>query len=231
MTVLELQRRSIERIGDDPDIDPSLMHYTPAEHLVALNQCQRLFVLFTLCLETTANFGLTGVARYHMLDTFGDWIVPLRIRNQVGNKVRPCRLADLAAIDPNWSTITGFPARYAHTGFDLLSVYKVATATIPITYARSPVELLSSYPGDNAQVPEIPERYHPMLIDGAIPILRTKEGAQEWQKVLPQWQRFLDAVDELAGKVRARCREQGYDAAPVELNRADQSRFLNRKVG
>lgn len=231
MTVYELQRRSIERIGDDPDVAPTLMHYTPSEHLVALNQVQRLFVLFTLCLETTANFGLTGVARYHMLATFGDWIVPLRIRNQIGNKVRPGRLADLAALDPNWASQVGFPVRYAHTGFDLLSIYKTTTATVPITYARSPVELLSTYPADNGQVPEIPERYHPALIDGAIPILRTKEGAQEWQKTLPLWNRYMEAAGELAEKVRARCREQGYDAAPVEINRADQSRFLNRKVG
>ncbi len=157
--------------------------------------------------------------------------MPLRIRNQLGNKVRPCRLADLAALDPLWPQATGYPLRYAHTGFDLLSVYKRTTATIPITYARSPVELLSTFPLDNGQSPEIPERYHPAMIDGAIPILRTKVGMQEWQKTLPQWDRFVDAAVDLADKVRARCREQGYDAAPVEINRADMSRALNRKVG
>lgn len=231
MTVLTLQRRTLERLGDDPDKDPSLMHYTPSEVLARLNQCQRLFCLFTLCLETTANFQLTGAARYHMLDTFGDWMVPLRIRNAAGKKVRPGRLADLAALDSTWSVRAGTTERYAHTGFDLLSVYKQETALVPITYARSAVELLSTYPTENNVEPEIPERYHPTLIDGAIVLARTKEGAQEWQKTLPQWDRFLESAGELAARVRARCREQGYDAAPVEINRADQARFLNRKVG
>lgn len=148
MTVLELQRRTLDRVGDDPDVAVALMHYTPTEVLAALNQAQRLFVLFTLCLETTANFGLTGLSRYHMLETFGDWIVPLRIRNQAGAKVRPSRLNDLSQLDSNWPAATGFPTRYAHTGFDLLSIYKRTTATIPITYARSPIELVSSFPAD-----------------------------------------------------------------------------------
>lgn len=231
MTVLTLQRRTLERLGDDPDGNTALMHYTPSEILARLNQCQRLFCLFTLCLETTANFQFTGAARYHMLDTFGDWIVPLRIRNSVGNKVRPCRLADLAALDTTWGVRAGVPERYAHTGFDLLSVYKQNTSLAPITYARSAVDLVSTYPVENNVESEIPERYHPTLIDGAIVLARTKEGMQEWQKVLPQWDRFMESAGELAGRVRARCREQGYDAAPVEINRADQSRFLNRKVG
>jgi hypothetical protein len=231
VTVLELQRRTLTRLGDNPDADPTLMHYTPTEVLARLNECQRLFCLFTLCLETTATFALTGAAHYHMLDTFADWIVPLRIRNASGAKVRPARLADLATLDSEWSIKAGVPTRYAHTGFDLLSVYKQNTSNVPITYARSAVELVSSYPADNLVEPEIPTRYHPTLIDGAIVLARTKEGAQEWQKVLPQWDRFLSSATELADKVRARCREQGYDAAPVEINRYDQARFLNRKVG
>lgn len=231
MTVFELQRRTITRLGDDPDANPTRMHYTPTEILARLNECQRLFVLLTLCLETTANFALTGAARYHMLDTFSDWIVPLRFRNALGNKVRPSRLADLAALDSDWSIQAGVPTRYAHTGFDLLSVYKQNTSTVPITYARSPIDLLSTYPADNSVEPEIPAEYHPTLIDGAIVLARVKEGMQEWQKVLPQWDRFLGSAAELADAVRARCREQGYDAAPVEINRYDQSRFLNRKAG
>lgn len=231
MTVFTLQRRTLERLGDDPDADPALMHYTPTEVLALLNQCQRMFCLLTLCLETVANFQLTSAARYHMLDTFRDWIIPLRIRNASGARVRPARLADLAALDSSWSVRVGTPVRYAHTGFDLLSIYKQDSSLVPITYARSAIDLVSTYPADNNVEPEIPERCHPTLIDGAIVLARTKEGMQEWQKVLPQWDRFMESAMELADKVRARCREQGYDAAPVEINRADQSRFLNRKAG
>ena len=228
MNVLELQRRIIDRVGDDPDVDASLMHYTPTEVLAALNQCQRLFCLLTLCLETTANLGLTGVARYHMLNQFADWIAPLRLRNALGNKIRPNRLADLAALNRTWASSSGVPVRYARTGFDLLSFYQQNTSTISITYARSAVELLSTYPADNGQAPEIPTRYHQALIDGAIPILRVKEGMQEWQKVLPQWGRFLEAVQELAQFIRARNIEQGYDSIPIEIKRYDGSRMLQK---
>ena len=228
MNVLELQRRIIDRVGDDPDVDPSLMHYGPTEVLAALNQVQRLFCLFTLCLETTANFGLTGLARYHMLNQFADWIAPLRLRNALGNKIKPSRLADLAALDRSWAAHAGTPVRYARTGFDLLSFYQQNTSTISITYARSPIDLLSSYPADNGQAPEIPARYHPTLIDGAIPILRVKEGMQEWQKVLGQWDRYVDAVQELANEVRARNREQGLDTLPIEIKRYDRSRMLQK---
>lgn len=228
MNVLELQRRTIDRVGDDPDVNPSLMHYTPTEVLAALNQVQRLFCLFTLCLETTANFGLTGLPRYHMLGQFADWIAPLNLRNALGNKIRPCRLADLAALDRSWASHAGVPVRYTRTGFDLLGFYQQNTSTISMTYARSAVELLSSYPADNLQAPEIPERYHQALIDGAIPILRVKEGMQEWQKVLPQWDRFLAAVGELAGAVRSRNKEQGLDSLPFEIKRYDRSGMLQK---
>lgn len=228
MTVYELQRRLLDRLGEDPDLNPSLMYYTPQEALAALNQVQRLFVLFTLCLETTANFGLTGQTKYHMLDTFPDWIVPLRIRNALGAKMKPSRLVEMAALDQSWRSRTGVPIRYVHSGFDLLSVYKTNTSTVPITYARSPIQLLSSWPTDNGQSPEIPTEHHPDLVEGAIPIMRVKEGAQEWQKTLGCWDRFLEGVENLAGYIRARNRELGYDALPPELKRFDRSHMLQR---
>jgi hypothetical protein len=228
VNVLELQRRTLERLGDDPDLDPSLMHYTPQEVLAVLNQVQRLFCLFTLCLETTANFGLTGQTSYHLLDTFPDWIAPLRIRNALGAKMRPSRLADLEALDRSWRTRAGTPVRYNVAGFDLLSVYMSNTSTVPITYARSAAQLVSTYPADNGQIPEIPERAHPALIEAAIPILRVKEGMSEWQKTVAGWNRFLDVVEDVAGLVRARNRELGYDALPVELKRMDRSRMLQK---
>jgi hypothetical protein len=231
MNVLELQRRVLDRVGDDPDADPSLMHYTPSEALAALNQCQRLFCLFTLCLETTANFSLTGQASYHLLSTFADWIAPLRIRNGLGAKMRPSRLTDLAALDQSWRVRTGTPTRYNIAGFDLLSVYKSNTSVVPITYARSAVPLLSTYPADNGQAPEIPARSHPALIAAAVPILRIKEGMQEWQKTLPGWDQFLDEVEDVANQVRARNRELGYDSLPAELKRMDRSRMLQKATG
>ncbi len=192
MVAADLQNRVLERLGDDPAVD---QYYTPAEVLTALNQCQRMFVLFTLCLETTATLSLGGgLAFYYMLSKFADWLLPLRIRNALGAKVRPVRLSDLAALDASWSVQSGTPVKYALLGFDLLALYKQDSSTITITYAR----------------------------------LRVKEGAQEWQKTLFQWDRFLDGIDECADKVRARNKEQAYDYMPVELKRADLSRVLKK---
>lgn len=219
MTGATLRDSSLRRLGDDPDAGPSNQHYTPEEVLVALNVCQRLFVLFTLCLESTVSFPTNvNVAHYRMLTTISDWLLPLRIRNASGTKVRPERVSGLAALDASWSVRSGTVTRYAHSGFDLLSIYKNQATTLAITYARGPAPLVAS------GSPEVPERYHPLLIDGAIPLLRTKEGAQEWQKTLPLWNRFMDAIEECAAKIRARNRELGYDAFPPELKRYDLSR-------
>lgn len=223
MTVSELQTRILDRLGDDPSTTADLMHYTPQEVLVALNQCQRMFVLFTLCLEATTTCQLTGVAFYSLLSSIADWLAPLRFRNAGGVKMRPARLSDLAALDASWSGQSGTPERYSLSGFDLLGVYKQNSSILTVTYARCPVDLTST-----SQTPEIPVRYHPALIDGAIPLLRVKEGMQEWQKTLPMWDRWLGAIAECAERVRARNKEQGYDTYPVELKRFDRSRVLQK---
>jgi hypothetical protein len=219
MTGATLRDTVLTRLGDDPNATPSNTHYLPQEVMVALNQVQRIFVLFTLCLETTVSFPVTAnTPRYQMLKTLSDWLVPLRIRTSGGVKVRPERVSGLAALDVSWPSQSGPIVKYAHSGFDLLSLYKNQVDTLSITYARSPVDLTPT------GTPEIQERYHPLLIDGAIPLLRTKEGQQEWQKSLPLWDRFMDGIKECADKVRARNRELAYDAFPPELKRYDLSR-------
>lgn len=219
MTGAVLRDTCLVRLGDDPNAAPSNQHYLASEVLTALNRCQRMFVLFTLCLETTVSFSTsTNVARYHMLDIIADWLVPLRLRGSSGVKLRPERVSGLAALDSSWGVQSGPITKYAHSGFDLLSIYKQQADTLSVTYARGPIVLT----GSNS--PEIPERYHPNLIDGAIPLLRTKEGQQEFQKTLPLWDRFMEAVMECAAKVRARNRELGYDAMPPEIKRYDLSR-------
>ena len=199
------------------------MHYTPSEVLTALNQCQRLFCFFTLCLEATTTLQLTGAAFYSMLTFISDWVCPLRFRNALGAKMRQARLVDLAALDGSWSVQAGTPIKYALLGFDLLAVYKQDSSVLSLTYARCPADLLFT-----TDTPEIPVRYHPSLQDGAITLLRTKEGAQEWQKTIPYWDRFQSAIQECAGQVRARNREQGYDYYPIELKRFDMSKVLKK---
>lgn len=226
MTAAELQGRTLERLGDNPSTGG---FYGLQEVLNWLNAAQRLMALFTLCLESTRTFNLQPAAAYYnMLSIYPDWLVPLRIRVANGSKLKPGRLSDFAALDSTWNSSPGYPSRYALLGFDLLAVYQqpVGAVQATLTFARSPVTLFS--PGDQ---PEIPAAYHPALIDGAIPLLRSKEGGQEWQKVLPLWDRFLDACTNLGDNVRARNKEQAYDHLPMEIRRFDRSKMLKEVAG
>lgn len=220
MTTGTLISRVTTRLGDDIS-RPTETYYTRGEVLVAINQVYRMMVFFTLALETTVTYNLSaGAAHYRMLTTYADWILPLRIRLSSGAKLRPARVTELAALDASWSTTAGTPERYALLGFDLVCIYKRPTATtaVQIVYARTPAPLSA-----DADVPELETKYHDSLIDGAITLLRIKEGAQEWQKTLGGWQRYMDAIAKLADYVRARNRAQGYDHLPVELARFDRS--------
>ncbi len=220
MTNAEILDRCTVRLGDSLGGG----HYTRGEILVAVNQVYRLMCFLTLCLETTEPFTLTtGDAFHKMLDTFGDWILPLRIRLSSGQKLFANRLVDLAALDSSWSATGGTPERYALLGFDLLCVYKVPTFDVvaQVVYARTPAPL-----ADDSGEPETQEEYHQSLIDGAVSFLRVKEGAQEWQKTLPSWDRYMSACNKLASYVRARNKELGYDHMPFELARFDKSKVL-----
>lgn len=227
MTFLELQTELLERLGDDIAADANAQHYTVREAQNWLNAAQRLFVLMTLCLETTVTLTIAGnsAVTRRMLTVYADWLVPLRVRISGSAKLKPSRLADLAALDNSWTDHPGSLTRYCHSGFDLLSLYKQPTADtdLSITYARGPSRMAL-----DADTPEIPVRFHPALVDAAIPLAKVKEGGSEWQQNLPQWTRFMDAVEEQAGIVRARSRELGYDAMPPELERFDMSRLMKK---
>lgn len=228
MTFGELKDNLLRRLGDDPSLSAAQQHYTAGQAANVLNAVQRVFVFFSLCLETTATFTVPGASQpyFRLMETFPDWILVLRIRS-AGVKLKPSRLADLAALEQSWPRSPGSMTRYAVSGMDLLSVYKqpATDTSADITYARSPVVMAV-----DSDTPEIPERHHPVLVDGSIALARAKEGAQEFNKCLPLWNRFMDAVGEEAVIVRARCRELGYDGEPAELARFDQSKILLQKV-
>lgn len=224
MTFAELKIRTASRLGEPSDTTLQ-QYYTPAEIGVAINAVNRLFCLLSLCLETTGTLTLSTDGRpyYRMLNVFADWLLPLRVRITGGAKVKPSRESDLGALSLSWKATSGVPERYVVTGFDLFGIYKQPTVatTLDVTYARCPAFLQN-----DTDVPEIDGEYHPELINGAIPLLRTKEGAQEWQKVLPLWDRYMAAAKKEADYVRARAIEQGYDRMPFELEQFDSSVYL-----
>lgn len=222
MTTAELITRTTKRLGDDPTAMTA--HYTRGEILVAINQVYRLMCFLTLCLETNVPFVWpANTAFVKMLGEFGDWILPLRIRVASVAKLLPNRFEDLAALDASWSTTAGLPERYALGGFDLIGLYKVSNdvQNLQIVYARTPQPLVL-----DTDTPELQTEYHQSLIDGAIPLLSIKEGAQEWSKTLGSWERYMDAIQKLGDYVRARNIEQGYDHLPFELARFDRSKLM-----
>lgn len=222
MTAAQLMARTLKRLDEDAGGG----FYTPAEALVALNRGQRLFVLLTLCLETTATLPLdAGVVWYRLLDEFGTFLLPLRLRvaGAGGAKVRPARLADLDALSATWQAAEGTPARYACLGFDQFAIYPHPAAggtSLDVTLAFCPSAMTEG------STPEIPEEDHPALIDFAIPVLRLKEGGQEFAKSLRYLDRFFEAAAKRAAYVRARSLEQRYDRVPVEWERWDRSRLV-----
>jgi hypothetical protein len=197
-----------------------------------------------------------GVRFYSLLKEWVDWIAPLRVRlsNDVAEgstaeydavmgdsamfneqvytgltastapRLEPSTLAEMCAENADWLTSTGIPDRYGCLGFDLLFLNRATTIPgikLLIAYARSPVRLV-----EDPDVPEIPEADHEVLIDGALSLLRLKEGGQELAASLTYLGRFLEATGRRVRQVRARSLAQRYDKLPLELEHFDASRLL-----
>lgn len=219
MTFGEIKGRITKRLDDDPTTPAT---YTAAEVSAAVNEGLQLFALLTLCLERTASLGISATAGfYHLLPVLSDYLVPLRLVIG-GVKVKPATLAQLDALDPNWRAAVGTTKRYIAKGFDVMGFYPRSTATAAITYARSAAALVN-----DADVPEIPELYHPLLIDfGAYRVL-APQGGQMLARALGYLSPYLDGAARLAGLVRARALALRYDTLPPELERKDLSRLTS----
>jgi len=216
----------MERLDEDATAP---QYYSATEVDSALNMAERLFVLLTLCLKATGALPLTaGTAHYRLFNTFPYFLLPLRVRVAGGAALKPVRLEELDALNPRWQASAGVPVRYAALGFDFLSVYQQPAAggtSLDITYARCPAPMVA-----DAAAPSIPEAYHAALIDAAIPLLRLKEGGQEFEKALPLFDRFLQDARKLAQYVTARNLAARYDRTPYEIQSADLSKLVNLAI-
>lgn len=220
MTAQSLANRVQQRLNEDPAVTTPV-YYPYPEVLSALNRAQRMFVLLTLCLETTETFVPSGATFYNMRTYFQDWMLPLRISTAAGQRVRPTRLAELDALDAGWQSSAGSPVRYAALGFDFLALYQQSAAVnLIVTYARAPGAMVQT-----TDSPSIDEEYHPSLVDFAIAWLRLKEGGQEFAKTMPYLKRFFAEADKEAEFVRQRNLAARYDNVPFELRRLDRSKF------
>jgi len=215
-TVGRMMERVLRRVGEDPYAP---VYYTSTEALDALNEGHRFFCLLTWCLETTGTLNLTaGTSFYHLLSSFSDLLAVVRVRvANTGARVAPGRIEDFDAFNSVWQTVPGDPTNYQALGLDLLAVTPRPAAdgrSLEVTYVRTPTRFAGP-----SSTPEIPEEYHPSLVDYAVYRLRAKEGGQEFVKVIPLYVNFLKGARKFAGYVRNRMAAAGYDRLPPELKR------------
>lgn len=229
MTHAQLRSRTLERVGEDPTAP---VYYVAAEATAALNRAQRLFVLLTLCLETSGQVGLAANTTYYTpRSNLSDWLLPLRVsvNGATNPKVRPATLAQLAAQSSTWESDEGDPTHYGQLGLNLFFVSPRPTdgnTTLDVVYASQPAKMVTS-----DDTPEIQAEYHEALIDYAVPWLRLKEGGQELQKaVAHHMPRFHEAARKCGDYVRRRSLDLRYDTLPFELARFDASRLLSIRV-
>lgn len=218
MNVAALQAQVWNLLDDDGT------YYPPQNVLDALNEAQRFFCMLTLCLEKTASFPLTGgTVFYHVRQTLPDWLVPRRLLNSNGMRLRPCRLHELDAVNSGWQSTPGTPQRYALAGIDLLATYPQSAAadTLTMVYACAPAALAAQ-----TDTPQIQENSHFALANYAAYALRQAEGGQELRKFLGYFNDFLDEAQRVQQLVKAKNRDAQYETAPFEVSLMDRSRLI-----
>lgn len=205
--------------------------YPQTEIIAALNEGNRFFCLLTLALEATKTWTVSAATTFfHMMTVsgFADWIVPLRIANASGQKIRPASVDTLNSLNPAWMASPGTPARYASLGSDLIALYSQPAGggtVLTVTYARAPTALAAD--GD---IPEVPATVHPHLVNYGIYRMRQGEGGGEFQKALPLLDDFLSAAEKYADYMRARNEGADYDTGPFELQAFDRSPITGRET-
>src|SRR5512135_3388640 len=165
----------------------------------------------TLSLEATGSLAFTKPF-LQPASTLADWILPLRC-TVGGKRIHPVGLDELAALDPAWRGVQSTPDRYAMVGWNLMAMHPLPAlgATVSVTYAKAPTTLST-----DEQEPEVSEEYHEALADGAIYLIRLKEGSGELEAEQGRLRRFLDDAAAYAQIIRARAVQRGYDTLPSD---------------
>ena len=220
MNLAEMSQLVSERLNEAD----APTYYPSGEITAAINESYRCFCLLTLALETTVAWIVPPATTFfHMLTAFPAWIVPLRITNAAGAKVRPARLSDLWALDSQWVSSPGAMKRYSHNGADLLALYPQPPGgdLLTVTYATAPAALV-----EDTDTPAIPANLHIQLVGYAQYRCRQVEGGEAFARALPLFGEYMDAAEKYGAYIRARNIGAGYDRAPFELKGFDRSRLV-----
>lgn len=224
MTVADIAARIVRRIDDDelnsPDVEsPTPNSTTDAQVLDAINEGEQLFCFITLCLESTVPLTLAAATCWSTFRSLiPDFLVPLRLELN-GIRLRPATLTQLDAEDDAWEVTPGKPAQYLMEGFNLLGVTPQSPFGVvsQMTYARSAALLAQT------DSPEIPEQFHPLLVDFGVYWIRAGQGGQALARGNTYFNRFLDGAQEHGDYVRSKSRAARYDTLPFELALFDRS--------
>lgn len=211
MTLAALETLILRKLND-----PGGVSYPGAPG--AVNEAQRLFVLLTLCLETSATFPLVASqVNYNVLATLPDFLLPRRIYNSQGQRLRPCSIAELEALDSAWQSTQGLPTRYVLRGLDWLAIYPQPEAadTLAISYACCPPSVVNS-----SDTPSIRTQSQYALVNFSAWALRQYQGGQEFAKFADFLQEFLGEAKKVSALVRDRNADSGFETTgPFELER------------
>ena len=208
-------------------LDDNGTSYPAANVTSAINEGLRLFCLLTLCLEKTATFALNPAGAtgtwYQISSQFSDWLLPRRVVNSQGLRLRPARLRDLDALASNWQYTRGLPSRYSQKGFDLLTVFPQPPVQdyLTVTYAQVPAPLVNG-----TDAPAIPEASGFALSNYAAYALRQPEGGQQFSKFLSYFNEFMDEAQRVQKLMKARNMDLGYEKPPFELENFDRSQLM-----
>ncbi len=209
MTLSEIEALALTRLGDNGTYYPGVVD--------AINEGQRLFCLISLCLETSETFNLKAAqALYNVLPTMPDFVLARRVYLG-GTQLRPASLAQLQALDPNWQSTLGNPARYAICGLDFLAVYpqSLNATQLTIVHVCPPVTLVNT-----TDVPQIRAASHWALASYAAWAVRQVEGGGEFAKFQKYFDEFMAEAQVVADIVRKRTRDSGLEVTmPFELTR------------
>jgi hypothetical protein len=128
-----------------------------------------------------------------------DAIALLRVEGPGGLPTKKCWIWDLDKQFPGWETMTGDTPRYwVPFGLSQFLIFPCLTAPVQVVlnYVQVPVNVAPPYTG--TEVIPFQSEYIEGFEDYAAHILRLKEGNPDFAQSVPEYQKFLSAMEELS---------------------------------
>ena len=161
MTRNEIQRRTLEAVGDDPD---SPVFFSSKQLNELVDEANEVLAEDIRAIHRTALVALKqGVGFIYTPAIANDFMAPLRVFNhQSSLRLPTLSMAELDQLFIRWQDTTGHPELWFPVSWDLLGVYPRPAAgggVLRIDYLAWPRSLM-----DGADRAELPEATHDALV-------------------------------------------------------------------